>query len=259
MKLPEFSTQSECITYLIKNKRELIEMKKAAMKFTDHFGAVASEALANKALNTHNVDDIATGIIKRTIIGNTYNWMDSHSDVHLDGLFAKSISDRKEKIFHLHDHEYKITSKVGTPTNIYEKAVSWADLGIDFSGKTVALMMDSNISKEMNSVIFGQYLSKEINQHSVGMIYVKIDLGVNDAEQKQEFATWNKVINRIANKEKAIKQGYFWAVSEAKLIEISAVLEGSNELTPTVANEEKMPEIERAKGIDYSYLVNNLK
>jgi len=32
----------------------------------------------------------------------------------------------------------------------------------------------------------------------------------------------------------SIEQGYFWAVKEAKLIEISAVLEGSNELTPTI-------------------------
>jgi|SRR3990172_3025207 len=259
MKLPEFTTQAERIAYLIKNKKELIEMKKAAIKFTDQFGAVASEQLANKALNTSHVDDLSTGIIKRTIIGNTYNWMDSHSDVHLDGLFSKSISDRKEKIFHLHDHEYKITSKVGTPTNIYEKQVPWSDLGIDFTGKTTSLMMDSNISKDMNPLIFGQYLSKEINQHSVGMVYVKIDLAVNDAEQKQEFATWGKVINRIANKEKAIKQGYFWAVSEAKLIEISAVLEGSNELTPTITNTEKMQEVEKKKkGIDYSYLLSKI-
>src|SRR3990170_3265537 len=254
MKLPEFTTQAERIAYLIKNKKELIEMKKAAIKFTDQFGAVASEQLANKALNTSHVDDLSTGIIKRTIIGNTYNWMDSHSDVHLDGLFSKSISERQDKIFHLHDHEQKITAKVGKPTKIYEKQVSWQDMGVNMPGNTMALMMDSNISKDMNAQVFGQYLSKEINQHSVGMIYVKIDLGVNDSMQKQEYATWQKHINQIANKERAMEQGYFWAVSEAKLIEISAVLAGSNELTPTIANETKELPDKKSTGIDYGKL-----
>ena len=259
MNLPKFDTTQELITYLVKNKRELIEMKKATMKFSDQFGTEDGERSAIKALNTHYVDDLSTGIIKRTIVGNTYNWMDSHSDVHLDGTFTKSINDRKDKIFHLHDHEYKITSKVGTPTNIYEKSVNWSDMGIAKAGKTTALMMDSNISKEMNPLIFGQYLTKEINQHSVGMVYVKIDLAVNDSSQKLEYANWNKYFDRIANGDKAVKQGYFWAVSEAKLIEISAVLEGSNELTPTIANEKEAPKAEpRKAAIDYAYLSNKI-
>ena len=33
-----------------------------------------------------------------------------------------------------------------------------------------------------------------------------------------------------------LKDGYFWAVSEGKLREISAVLMGANELTPTIPN-----------------------
>ena len=259
MKLPEFNTQKEKFAYLVKNKKELIELKKATMKFTDHFGVAAAEESAAKVLNTHYVDDIASGVIKRTIIGNTYYWMDSHDDVHLDNLFSKSISEKKDKIFHLHDHEYKITSKVGTPVSIYEKSVSWVDLGVNVAGSTMALMMDSNIQKDFNPLIFGQYLSKEINQHSVGMVYVKLDIAINDPSEKEAFAVWNKVINRVGNKEKAIEQGYFFAVSEAKLIEISAVLQGSNELTPTVVNEVKMPPINRSKGINYDYIVNNLK
>jgi hypothetical protein len=100
-------------------------------------------------------------------------------------------------------------------------------------------MMDTNIIKDYNPLIYSMYLGKEINQHSVGMHYVQIDLAVNDEEMKAEFATWNKYIAGIGNKDKAIEQGYFWAVKEAKLVEISAVLAGSNELTPTVHNEEK--------------------
>lgn len=263
MKIPEFKSQPELIAYLIKNRKELTEMKRASMKFTDHFGVDLLQVAAIKALNTHYADDLASGIIKRTIIGNTYNWMDSHDDVHLDNVFQKSIAERQDMIFHLHDHEQKITSKVGKPISIYEKSVAWADLGIDKPGKTMALFMDSNIMKEWNPVVFGQYLAKEVTQHSVGMIYVKIELAVNDPEAKAEYAVWTKVINRIANQDKAIKQGYFWAVSEAKLIEISGVLAGSNELTPTVDNkiktEEQIEEKSESMGDTYDFLVNKLK
>lgn len=262
MKIPKFKTQKELIDYLVKNKSELIEFKKATLKTTDHFGSSLLQVAAMKALNTNHTDDVASGIIKRTIIGNTYNWMDSHSDVHADGVFAKSIAERQDKIFHLRDHEQKITAKVGKPVSIYEKSVTWADMGVDFPGSTMALMMDSNIIKSWNEQVFAQYLGKEINQHSVGMIYQKLELAVNDPESKQEFAVWQKVINKIANKEAAIKQGYFWYVSEAKLIEISAVLSGSNELTPTMENKLEFviegEHKEAKKGIDFDYLVNKL-
>lgn len=236
-KLKDFNSQKEFFKYLIENKKELIDFKKATLKFADPFGTIEKQAQANKELSTSYKDDVASGVIKRTIIGNTYLWLDSHDDVHVENTFSKSISERQEKIWHLHDHEQKITAKVGKPISIYEKAVEWKDLGINITGKTTALFMDTNIIKEYNPLVFGQYLDKEINQHSVGMYYVMLDLAVNDSELKDEFAQWNKYINQIGNKEKAIEQGFFWAVKEAKLIEISAVLAGSNELTPTIEND----------------------
>jgi len=203
---------------------------------------------------------VESGIIKRTIIGNTYNWMDSHDDVHIEGVFAKSIADRQDKIWHLHDHEHKITAKVGKPISIYEKAVEWADLGVNKVGETTALFMDSNIIKEYNPLIFVQYLSKEINQHSVGMYYRQLDLAVNDSDMKEEFSQWNKYIEQIGNKEKVIDQGYFWAVKEAELIEISGVLSGSNELTPTVDNKEaKEKPVEVVKDSFFENLMKQLQ
>lgn len=262
MIIPPFKSKKELFKYILENKDELIQMKKATVKFTDLFGGSTLQTMAIKALNTHFTDDVSTGVIKRTIIGNTYNWMDSHSDVHLKGVFEKSISERQDKIFHLHDHEHKITSKVGTPTSFYEKNVSWADLGVDLAGKTQSLFMDSDIKKSFNEGMFNQYLNKEVIQHSVGMIYVKLDIAINDSELDAPFKLWNKVINRIGNKEKAEKQGFFWAVTEAKLIEISAVLRGSNELTPTVDNKLFVSEENIVKsvpkGINYKSLVDKL-
>jgi hypothetical protein len=162
--------------------------------------------------------------------------MDSHGDVHLDNTFKSSIKQRGEagKIWHLHDHEQKMTAKVGVPSKVYEQEVLWSDLGVNKAGTTQVLMMDSNVMKAYNGLMFQEYKDGNVDQHSVGMYYVKIDLAVNDPEFKEEFALWESTISKLGNQAKAEQEGYFWAVKEAKLIEISAVLEGSNELTPTL-------------------------
>lgn len=242
MKIPKFENKKERIDYLVKNKAELIEIKKNAIKCSDNIitpKEVEFEGGVTKALLTNHKDNEEAGVIKRTIIGNTYNWLDSHGDVHLNGVFAKSINERKGRINHYHDHLNQLTAKVGRFTDIYEKRIRWADLGIEKTGYTQALLADSEISKELNHVVYSMYKSGEIDQHSVGMIYTKIALAVNDEEYKEEMAEWNKHIDKIANSDEAIERGYFWAIYEAKLIEISAVPEGSNSLTPTVNNATK--------------------
>jgi phage head maturation protease len=229
------------IKELIRNKAELIEFKKAQFKACDSSILIDKEIKSvNKALSTSTEHDTDT-VIKRTIIGNTYNWLDSHGDVHLKGTFTKSINERQSKINHLHDHEQKTTAKVGKPSKVYEKEVLWSDLGVNKIGSTIAVMMDTNILKDFNSMVFRQYKDGDIDQHSVGMYYVKIDLAVNDPEEEEEYKVWTENINQIGNKEKAEEAGYFWAVKEAKLIEISAVLEGSNELTPTIEAKDIQP------------------
>lgn len=233
----KFATKSELFKYLIENKSDLLALKKAAVKNAEVvlFCEDESEVIDKAAVSNLGADDLINGIIKRTIVGNTYGWMDSHYDVHIKGIFTKSISENKN-IVHLHDHVQMITAKVGTPINIYEKSIKWTDLGVNKEGKTTALMMDSEIKRAYNELVYEEYLNKQINQHSVGMRYVKIFLAINDENYKEEFANWNTYIGNVANKDKAEEVGYFWAVTEAKLIEISCVIAGSNEVTPTLNN-----------------------
>lgn len=260
----------QLISDLVANKSEHIAMKKAAQKNCDCVGVCESPIIKGE----HYIakDDVARGIIYRKIVSNTYNWLDSHGDVHIDGVFTKSINENKERIMHLHDHIYQLDAKVGKIENIEEVTLSWVDLGVNKEGYTTCAIVSSNIQKSLNANIYNQYLTNQINQHSVGMRYVKIDLAVNDTDYKEEYATWLKYAGRIGNIEKAIEQGYFWAVTEAKLIEVSAVIAGSNELTPTLEpttkeNESKEePIIEPTEvtqkeitQIDYNYLLKNLK
>jgi len=235
--LTQFNGDTKAIiAHLIQHKSTYIEMKKAEFKHSEvfNFNSFAKKTL--KMLNTNYSDD-EEGVIKRDIVANTYNWMDSHYDVHVGNTFSKSIQERIGKIWHLHDHEHKITAKVGEPEKFEEKTIDWVDLGVNKNGNTTSLVMTSNIMKSYNELVYNQYLTGKIDQHSVGMIYVKLALAVNDPEYKEEYAEWEKYYPMLGNPEKADKVGYFWAIKEAKLIETSAVLEGSNELTGTVINE----------------------
>jgi hypothetical protein len=160
--------------------------------------------------------------------------MDSHDDVHAKGCFSKSIKERGDRVFHLHDHKFERTAKVGNPIRLYEEEIAWKDLGVNKMGTTQALHMDTEIFKSYNSQIFDEYKNGLVDQHSVGMQYVKIDLAVGDEEYEEEYKLWVDNIDQVGNKEQAESKGYFWLVREAKLIEVSAVLLGSNELTPTL-------------------------
>jgi len=224
---------------LIERKADHIRIKKAAIKHADAVVLSGSNEFASKALQTDFEDDLSLGKITRTVVANTYNWLDSHDDVHIKGLFSKSIKERQSEILHLHDHVHQLTAQVGRPLKVYEQAIQWADLGVNLKGETQALLSDTEILQDYNKMIFDQYLNGLIKQHSVGMQYVKLDLAVNDAEAKEEFKIWNDHINDIGNRDKAEEQGFFWAIKEAKLIEFSAVIRGSNELTPTIQNTPK--------------------
>ena len=228
------------IKELVTNKEELIKLKKAEIKTVKGGLSSITKSTTNEIKGTFKNNENS---LERTIIGNTYLWMDSHDDVHAKGCFAKSIKESKG-IFHLHDHEFKITSKVGEPKSVYENQIAWKDLGINKSGTTEALFMDTEIFKDYNSQIYNEYKSNRINQHSVGMQYVKIDLAVNDESYDVEYKVWQDNIDSLGNKERATEKGYFWLVREAKLIEISAVLAGSNELTPTLTEDKQEPLID---------------
>jgi hypothetical protein len=242
------------IAEIVENKAQLIQLKKAEVKTVK--GGISSITKTGET-SLKGIFKDNDNSLERTIVGNTYLWMDSHEDVHAKGCFSKSIKENKN-IFHLHDHEFKITSKVGEPKKTYEQEIAWEDLGINKSGLTEALFMDTEIFKEYNSQIFNEYKYNRINQHSVGMQYVKIDLAVNDEAYEKEFKTWQDNIDSLGNSEKAIEKGFFWIVKEAKLIEISAVLLGSNELTPT-QQENKIEPLQDTQTIEPTIEVTQIK
>ena len=110
------------------------------------------------------------------------------------------------------------------------------ELGLDMDGTTESIIYVGDVKKEYNAKIFDKYKKGRIKQHSIGLHYVKLDLAINDEDWGKEKDFWDKYYPQVINKEVTDERGYFWVVGEYKLIENSAVLFGSNVLTPTLDN-----------------------
>ena len=251
--IPKFDTIEEKFKWLRENKDDLIYQKKSEMKRADGFGGVV---IPLKSLNTSKAETGAslTEVKVRPII-NTTMVRDSHKDVHINGLWKKSLSENS-RIKHLQEHKMSFSSIIADKGDLkaYTKMYSWKELGFDFEGKTEALVFDSTVKQSRNSEMFKEYKDGNVDNHSVGMRYVKLKFAMNsnepeDAAYKEEYDKW---INDIANKADIEKDGYFWAVYEAKAIEGSAVPMGSNSFTPTLtqSKEEKKLTVEEKKSLN---------
>lgn len=240
----DFSKKSKKLfDFLIKNEKTLIAQKKAEMKRAD--AIVCPMSFLNKnnlELKTNESFNPDSDRFKVRIIINTTNILDSHGDVHIDGLWKKSLLENK-MIMHLQEHNMKFESIIsdGDDLKAYTKYYNWKELGFDFEGETQALVFDSIIKSKRNPYMFDQYSKGYVRNHSVGMKYVKLALAVNDENNEKYFEIWEKYYDKIANKALADEKGFFWAVTEAKLIEGSAVPLGSNITTITIENNLKEP------------------
>ena len=244
MKLPEFKTRKQLFDYLHKNHDRIIAVKKAEMKRADAlFCPVAigkDEQLEVIKANAPITEDIEE--IKVRVVINTTNLMDSHNDVHIPGIWNKSLKEAKN-IMHLQEHEMKFDHIIadGDDLKPYVKTYTWQELGFTYPGTTQALIFDSTVKEERNDFMFEQYYKGRVKNHSVGMVYVKLLMAINDKDYTEEYKTWNKYIDQVANREDAEATGYFFPVLEAKVVEGSAVPAGSNWATPTLDNNLKEP------------------
>lgn len=239
MRIGDFVSKEDFFRYIKDNKSKIVSEKKSAIKYADAIDFINVKAIEKSefAIKENTPIDISdNGIITRNLVINTTNYLDSHLDVHIPNLWKKSISENPTTYLlksHLRDFEYVITDSA-IP---YVKNMNWTDLGLNSEGKTQALIFKAEISRDRNEFMYEQYLKGYVKQHSVGMKYINIFFCVNSDDRYfiEEKKNWDKYYNEIVNKEIADKEMCFWAVTEAKLIEGSAVLFGSNPITPTLS------------------------
>ena len=242
----KFETKEQLFKYLKDNKNLLITEKKSAIKHADslNYGSLSTSGItksgANKALT--EIESPELDKIKVKVVINTTNILDSHGDVHIPGIWNKTLKEQK-LTYHLQEHCMKFDHVISDQVVAFIQEMLWKDLGESYSGKTEALIFESLIYSDRNEFMFEQYIKGYVKQHSVGMQYVTLYLCVNseDAYYSAEKEAWDKYFPMVVNQDDALNQGYFWAVTEAKLIEGSAVVLGSNNVTPTIEVAELEP------------------
>jgi len=232
----EFENKEDLFKALIENKKELISIKKSITKNADavSYGYIETiKSGANKAIAS---SDLPQELSVKVVI-NTTNFLDSHGDVHIDGIWNKSVKDNKS-FLHLQEHDRSFDKIITDNAKASIQSMTWKELGFSYSGSTQALIFESTIDKLRNGFMLKQYANGWVKNHSVGMRYVQIELAINsEADYDKEYKDmWDEYYPIIANKEVADERGYFWVVKEAKIIEGSAVVMGSNSATPTLEN-----------------------
>lgn len=229
-----FATKHEMFAELKANKDKIIGLKKAAYKFSD------PAAFMYKAKDVQKADSEAEAIGIGSFIYpviNTTNYLDSCSDVHLDGIWDVSVKDNKGKLYYIINHELEIGKVIAYPQDVEPSVVQldWSELGLSYTGKTQALVFKVKLTEASNKDAFGAIVNKAALQNSVRMQYIDMILCIDDAsdDYKQEYENFYKYLAVIANKQDAMDQGYFWAIPQAKIVkEGSACLYGANDATP---------------------------
>lgn len=232
IELPKFETKKELFKYLVDNEEYIFDEKKSTMKKADSVSFTMP--VIKEFGSSKNIDLLNKDVLDVVAIINTTNIMDSHKDVHIPGLWDKSLKENK-RIKHLQEHIRKFDHIISDKEDLkaYTKNFTWKELGYDADGITQALVFNSKVRKERNSFMHEQYAKGNVDNHSVGMQYVKLVTCINDEEYGAQKEAWDKYYPMIINKSEADRYNFFWAVTEAKALEGSAVVDGSNFVTPT--------------------------
>lgn len=236
--IPDNLEKKELFKFLKTNKSTLVAQKKSDIKRADPF-TLSNYFVNNKGDvkkgNNAVLEDVTT--LNTSLVINTTNWMDSHSDVHFPGLWKKSLNENKN-LYLLQEHSMTFKGIISDEVLAFTKKIQWKSLGLDIPGETEALIFNAAIQKARNEFMFNEYRLGRVKNHSVSMRYVSMEMAIDDDSKwyEDEKEVWDKWIDEIANKDQVTEQGYFWAVTEAKAVEGSAVPIGSNIWTPTLEN-----------------------
>lgn len=247
--VPKFGSKDELFSFLRTNKSKLIAQKKAMPTTSDNleFGyskslpavAFKTKHVSRKAASADGADDPETEEIAVDIIANMSGWCDSQRDVMIKDSWTKSINDvgasGQKLIYHLKNHGGTLDDIIGRDPSLYTKDLdlSMFNFTSDIK-KAQALMMSSTVCEDYDCKVYNLYEDQQIKQHSIGLQYVRILLCLDskNEEDAEEKKNWDKYYPQVINKDAVDEFGYFWAVTECKIFEVSAVLFGANILTP---------------------------
>lgn len=238
--LPQDLSGNELHKYLRDNKQDIRKNKRIGEKRGLNIGYSHDAAIKiaqSKAIKM--TEENGNSLIVEAV-ANLAGWMDHDDDVILRGAYNKTIADKKNNRPSLKNHIMSTDAIIGDTLDVFTKELNTLELGIQTDVSSAqGLVFQTRIRKEYDASTFYKYLYGAIKEHSIGLFYKNLELAINNPDYKEEYAVWQKFYGEILNKRRADEMGYFWAVREIDVYENSAVVFGSNEMTPTLSIEEE--------------------
>ena len=242
----EFTDKNEMFKALKSNKEYIISVKRSQIlkSFEKGLGVNA------KSIDVSKLGTTSKGILKDNdyyyIAVNTTKVLDSHGDLHVDGIWNKTVKDQQGKNYLVTDHKMELSNVVAKKENIEMllAEIPFSSIGKSYSGNTQALIYKVAKADIINPLAKDWLDSGSDIEASVRMQYVNLDLAMNSEAKgdEAEFKNYNEYIDTIANKDDFDSIDYFWIVKEAKNIgESSLVLNGSNSATGVLDNKNIQP------------------
>ena len=251
--LPTFQNKEEAFCYLRENGINMIKQKRSGERVSCDYDTLPDMGVYN--IQTKNLDVIAKTFTKNIrikqdmpevmfrvdVIANLAGWCDSDQDVIIPGAYTKTINDRgalgKNLVYHLKNHVKTTDAIIGTDVQMRTEMINLSEFNIKSDlTQAEALIGSSIIDEDVDEKHYALYARDEIKNHSIGFIAMNIFLCMNsELTGDEEFKkNWDKYRPFVINKEKVDQYGFFFAITEIKLREYSAVLFGASELTPTI-------------------------
>jgi len=233
----EFTNKRELFDELKANKELLIKEKKSQVYKSYEKGL----GVSLKPLKINTIKGLEMDSEYHYIAVNTTNILDSHGDLHVKGIWNKSVKEQQGRNYLVTDHKMELSNVVARKEDVEMiiADVNYSSIGKSYEGETQALIYKISKEKVINSLAKEWLESGNDIEASVRMQYVNVDLALNsDANtDKAEKALYDQHYDTIANKKDFDSIDYFWVVKEAKNVgESSLVLAGSNGVTGPINN-----------------------
>lgn len=233
--IPNHLKGKELLQHLYANKAEIKKQKKAApvksmpIGFDDWVNTKQSE---NKMYIPEQPSIEYGQPFERSVIQNLCGWMDSYDDVSLRGSFNRTVNNNAKMMYFMRDHSGSTKDIIADLKEVRVDNIALSHIGISSEVEMQeALVFRAEFNTELDEQAYYAYYNGLAKQHSIGMRYIKIELGINDPDFEEEYKYWERNYSQIINKQLANERGYFWGVEEQKVFEGSWVLLGANSET----------------------------
>ncbi len=248
-----FSSKEDLFKALRESKKDIIGIKKSQiLKSVDKGVSITAKPLDSNKLSTTN-KNISLDENYYYIAVNSTRILDSHKDLHIDGIWNKTIKEQQGKNYLVDTHIMSLNTTIARKENveIMTAIVPFSLIGKSYSGETEVLIYKVAKDKIINPIAKEWLESGDAIEGSVKMRYTDIDLAMNSKaiEDEKELKNYNDYKDIIANKDDFEEEiYYFWVVKQAQnLHESSLVLMGSNEATGLLENKNIEPSTDTQK------------